>query len=267
MEIYICIVTYFPDKQAISRFKELWSANVNLLIFDNTPTGKDYSWDNIGNKVLSEGKNIGLGRALKKISQEAKSRGATHMLYFDQDIIFDLNTLSWIQTWCKSHEMGENIGLVWFDHTSNEIIPPERSSPYPIKIAVSHSSLINLEAASKIGWHTDRWFLEGIDYDFCFRLVQEGYYLWGVKHCPGIDPISNQPGLHYNDSKGRKRLARIQPISRLWNFWRALMNLAWRALWQGPRSYAYLFIRNVFTYAYDQVWAIFNTYRLRLCKK
>jgi rhamnosyltransferase len=267
MNIYTCIVTYFPDEQAINRFEQLRNANVKLLIFDNTPIGNNFSWDKYGNNVLSEGKNIGLGSALKKISQEAKSRGATHMLYFDQDIIFDLNTLNWIQSWCESHKMGKEIGLVWFCPNTQEWKAPELSNPYPIKIAVSHASLINLEAASLIGWHTDRWFVEGIDYDFCFRLVQAGYALMGVKHCPGIDSISNQPGFHYKDRKGRKRLARILPMSRLGNFWVALLNLSWRALWQGPRSYVYLFIRNIFTNAYDQLWAIFKTFRLRICKK
>jgi hypothetical protein len=97
--------------------------------------------------------------------------------------------------------------------------------------------------------------------------VQNKFQLLGVDHCPGIDPFANQPGIFYTDRKGRKRLVRIQPMKRLWNFWYALLDLTRRSLVQGPRNYAYLFFRNIFTYAYDQISAICWTYWIKLWKK
>jgi rhamnosyltransferase len=134
-------------------------------------------------------------------------------------------------------------------------------------LAISAGSFINLKALDAIGGHTDRWFLEGIDYDFCFRLVQHGYQLFGVDHCPGIDYLANQPGVIRIDNMGNSDLLRIQPMKRLWNFWSALLDLTWRALWEGPRKYAYIFARNILTYAYDQLNSIFWTYWIKLWKK
>jgi rhamnosyltransferase len=189
------------------------------------------------------------------------------MLYFDEDIVFNDNTIVWVQDWFKYHQPDSSVGLIWFNYHFKGVKAPVESRPYPIKIAMSACSLINLQAAKAIGGHTDRWFLEGIDYDFCFRLVQNGFQLVGVDHCPGIDPFVNQPGIFYTDGKGRKRLVRIQPMKRLWNFWYALIDLTWRSLYQGPRKYAYLFFRNIFTYAYDQIRAILWTYWIKLWKK
>ena len=260
------IVTYYPNEATCERIEDLVSKGVSILVYDNTP-GDNFWPHNLSEFIIRTGQNCGLGIALKCIGKAAFQKGFSHLLYFDEDIIFDYGTLDWINRWFNYHRPSEQVGLIWFNYTFRGFNSPENSTAYPIKIAVSASSLVNLKAASDIGWHTDKWFLEGIDYDFCFRLVQGGYKLLGVDHCPGIDPVANQPGIRRIDSKGNKMAVRIQPMKRLWNFWYALLHLTLRALWKGPRSYAYLFFRNIFTYAYDQISAIFWTYRIRLWKK
>ena len=260
------IVTYYPNIETIDRIEMLYENGFDFLIFDNTP-GESFWPINLVQNVIRFGENQGLGIALKCLGQTSFSRGFSHLLYFDQDIVFSFDSLNWIYKWYTHNRPSDWIGLIWFNHLGKKNILPQNSTAYPISVAVSHSSLINLKAASEIGFHTDKWFLEGIDYDFCFRLVQGGYKLLGVDHCPGIDPVANQPGIRRIDSKGNKMAVRIQPMKRLWNFWYALLHLTLRALWKGPRSYAYLFFRNIFTYAYDQISAIFWTYRIRLWKK
>lgn len=260
------IVTYHPSKQTCDRIKMLANENIPFLVYDNTP-GENIWADDLLPFIVRNGINEGLGVALNSLGRAAQQANYTHMLYFDEDIIFDSHSLNWIKEWFKYHQPDINVGLIWFNYTFKGPKRAAFSNAYPIKIAVSASSLINLRAADSIGWHTDRWFLEGIDYDFCFRLVQSGYSLLGVDHCPGIDPVSNQPGIRRLDSNGQIYAVRIQPMKRLWNFWYALLDLTWRAIWQGPRSYAYLFFRNIFTFAFDQVNALFWTYWIKLWKK
>jgi rhamnosyltransferase len=265
-KVVVCIVTYHPSDETINRIGLLASNKIPFMVYDNTP-GADFWPEEMRGRVLRKGENLGLGVAIKALGQAVHQAGYTHMLYFDEDIIFDQGTLNWIHQWYSYHKPESNVGLIWFNYHDKGIQAPEKSPPYPIKIAVSACSLINIEAAASIGFHTDKWFLEGIDYDFCFRLVQGGYRLFGVDHCPGIDPFANQPGIYRVDSKGRNRLVRIQPMKRLWNFWYALLDLTWRSLVQGPRGYAYLFFRNIFTYAYDQINAIFWTCWIKLWKR
>ena len=266
LKLVVGIVTYHPSQQTCERIIMLAEKGIPFLVFDNTP-GENFWPSSIHSNVIRRGLNLGLGVALKALDEAAQQGGHSHMLYFDEDIVFDENTISWIQQWYGYHQPDSRVGLIWFNYNFKGAKAPEESRAYPVKIAMSACSLINLEAASQIGGHTDRWFLEGIDYDFCFRLVQNGFQLLGVDHCPGIDPFANQPGIYYTDKKGRKRLVRIQPMKRLWNFWYALLDLTWRSLIQGPRNYAYLFFRNIFTYAYDQISAICWTYWIKLWKK
>jgi rhamnosyltransferase len=260
------IVTYHPSKETCARIQLLADKQIPFLVFDNTP-GEALWPACYGNRIIRRGENLGLGVALKALDARAFEDSYSHMLYFDEDIVFDESTLSWIHRWYNHHHPGDDVGLIWFDYNEKGEKSPQQSLAYPIKIAVSACSLINLKAANDIGGHTDRWFLEGIDYDFCFRLVQRGYKLLGVDHSPGINPFANQPGIYFTDAKGRRSLVRVQPMKRLWNFWGALLDLGWRALKQGPRSYVYLFYRNIFTYAYDQVSAIVRTYWIWIWKK
>jgi rhamnosyltransferase len=260
------IVTYHPSKQTCDRIQMLADNNISFLVYDNTP-GESFWSGELRPHIIRNGENRGLGKALKNLGIAAKKAGYSHILYFDEDIIFDINSLNWIRDWYLYHKPAVEVGLIWFNYTFKGPQLPESSYAYPIKIAVSASSLINLEAAADIGWHTDRWFLEGIDYDFCFRLVQKDYKLFGVDHCPGIDPVSNQPGIRRINAKGYVYAVRIQPIRRVLNFWYALLDLTRRSIWHGPRNYVYLFLRNILTYAYDQLNAIFWTYWMKLWRR
>ena len=266
LKMVVGIVTYHPSPQTCERIQGLVDRGIAFLVYDNTP-GDNFWPAAIQPHVIRQGVNMGLGVALKALDHAAWDGGYSHLLYFDEDIVFDENTLTWVERWYGYHQPHSQVGLIWFNYHPKGPKLPEEARAYPIKIAVSACSLINVVAAKEIGGHTDRWFLEGIDYDFCFRLVQQGYQLLGVDHCPGIDPFANQPGIFYTDKKGRRRLVRIQPMKRLWNFWSSLLDLTGRALRQGPRKYAYLFFRNIFTYAYDQVKAIVWTFWIQLWKR
>ena len=266
LKLIVGIVTYNPDNQTLQRIKMLLDNGIDFVVVDNTP-GDDFWPMPLRSRVIRDGRNWGLGLGLKKLGEWAVNEKYTHLLYFDQDVIFTVDSLVWIDQWYGYHQPKESVGLVWFNYQNKGVRSPEFSVPYTIKLAISAGSFINLKALDAIGGHTDRWFLEGIDYDFCFRLVQHGYHLLGVDHCPGIDYLANQPGIIRIDNMGNSHLLRIQPMKRLWNFWSALLDLTWRALWEGPRDYAYIFSRNIFTYAYDQLNSIFWTYWIKLWKK
>jgi len=265
-KLVVGIVTYNPDIQTLQRIKMLLDNGFDFLVVDNTP-GDDFWPMQLRSRVIRDGKNWGLGFGLKKLGEWAVNQKYTHLLYFDQDVIFTVDSLAWICRWYGHHQPKESVGLIWFNYQNKGLISPEFSEPYTINLAISAGSFINLKALDAIGGHTDRWFLEGIDYDFCFRLVQNEYHLLGVDHCPGIDYLANQPGVIRIDNMGNSHLLRIQPMKRLWNFWSVLLDLTWRALWDGPRKYAYIFSRNILTYGYDQLNSIFWTYWIKLWKK
>jgi len=266
LKMVVGIVTYHPSPQTCERIQGLFDRGIAFLVYDNTP-GDNFWPAAIQPHVLRRGFNEGLGVALKKLGNCAYDQKYSHMLYFDQDVIFNSRSLDWITHWYEFHIPDKSVGLIWFNYQDQGSCSPEESKPYKIKLAISAGSLINLNALKSLEGHTDRWFLEGIDYDFCFRLVQQGYHLLGVNHCPDIDYLSNQPGIIHRDKFGKSHLLRIQPMMRLWNFWSALLNLSCRALLQGPREYAFIFFRNIFTYAYDQVKAIVWTFWIKVWKR
>jgi len=252
----IGIVTYFPTKETVNRITNLDNLGYSFYVYDNTP-GKDF-WPRYTNgSVLRNGKNNGLGEGLKSLTQIAHDEGWSYLMYFDEDIIFTKETITWVNQWL-CHWKDERVGLYWFNYHPKANKDYQEVAPHHLRVAVSACSLINLKAAKNIGWHTTRWFIEGLDYDFCLRLAQKNWKIMGVNHCPGIDAKSNQPGLKIITNQ-RLRLYRIQPWKRVFTFTWFLINLTWRSLYYPPRIYSYVFFRNIFTYWYDQLHAIFWT--------
>lgn len=234
-------------------------------MFDNTP-GENFWPTAIHPNVIRRGLNLGLGVALKALDEASQQAGYSHMLYFDEDIVFDENTILWIHQWYGHHQPDSRAGLIWFNYHFKGAKAPEKSEAYPIKIAMSACSLINLEAASLIGGHTDRWFLEGIDYDFCFRLVQNGFQLLGVDHCPGIDPFANQPGI-FTRIKGQKTIGSHSADEAVVEFLVCIVRFNVAFFDSRSKKLCISLFRNIFTYAYDQISAICWTYWIRLWKK
>ena len=262
--IAVGIVTYFPSQATKDRISCLDSYGYTFYLYDNTPGGN--FWPKFKNGiVLRNGKNDGLGEGLKSLTQFAHDEGWSYLLYFDEDIIFTKETITWANQWL-CYWKDERVGLYWFNYNPKPNKEYQEVAPYNLRVAVSACSLINLTAAKNIGWHTTRWFIEGLDYDFCLRLAQKNWKIMGVNHCPGVDAKSNQPGLKIITNQGFK-LYRIQPWKRVFTFTWCLINLSWRSLRIPPRIYAYVFFRNIFTYWYDQTYAIFWTKWYKLIRK
>ena len=261
----IGIVTHFPNQDTLDRISMCKAQGLPLYLYDNTPN------DSIKKQAVvtdlnSKGQNNGIGVALYTLTQKAYEDGWEYFLYFDQDVIFSHDTISWIEQWLTHYQPTEKDGLIWFNYKDFGVKDPSMVLPQPIKVAISAGSLFRLSAAKEIGWHTTTWFMEGVDYDFCLRLAQNGFNLLEVKHCPGIDYISHQQGLYRQNKAGKVELVRIQPLKRIVVFTGCLLNLFWRSIQRPPRVYAYVFFRNIFTFWYDQVHGIFWTLWLTVKK-
>lgn len=167
LKLVVGIVTYNPDNQTLQRIKMLLDNGIDFVVVDNTP-GDDFWPMSLRSRVIRDGRNWGLGFGLKKLGEWAVNQKYTHLLYFDQDVIFTLDSLVWIDRWYGLHQPKESFGLIWFNYQNNGVRSPEFSVPYTIKLAISAGSFINLKALDAIGGHTERWFWKELITIFVF---------------------------------------------------------------------------------------------------
>ena len=114
LKLVVGIVTYNPDNQTLQRIKMLLDNGIDFVVVDNTP-GDDFWPISLRSWVIRDGRNWGLGLGLKKLGEWAVNEKYTHLLYFDQDVIFTVDSLVWIDQWYGHHQPKESVGLIWFN--------------------------------------------------------------------------------------------------------------------------------------------------------
>ncbi len=238
----VCIVTYFPSALAVERIQAA-SKQWPIWIFDNTPKGGLCRPWGQEIKLLGTGRNEGLGYAMHTLMKAVRVAGYTKALYFDQDTVFRLSSLAWIQAWLQDREeqISDFALLNFLPSTSGDSTLPGLVKP--TQLMINSGTLFDLAALEKVGYHRSTWFLECVDYELVLRMARAGYRMGAVNGCPGLDHEKEQPSAQIN---------RIYPIMRSLVFVGRLLQLSFSALVFGPRSYAWLFLRNVLTHCVSQ---------------
>lgn len=251
----LAFVTYCPPPDFFTRLGEVLKAAYPVIVLENTPMqspGFEAMMPCGHLTLLHENSNLGLGTGLNRLMKKADELGYAHVLYFDQDTIFSLTSLQFINTWMMLH------GATMKPCSAVQFKTVEAASPtveglHYARLLISSGSMFVIENLAKLGWHDPAFFVEGVDYKFCLDSVSNGFKLSEVTHCPGIDHESPQPG---NRLKifGREYTYRLYPQHRQKQFFLALARLGGIALKRGNVLYACIFFRNILTFVLTQGW-------------
>jgi rhamnosyltransferase len=199
LKCFAIIVTYSPDIEHIkSMVKEILSANISVIIYDNTPISSSSS-DCSGSIselyqqdskvcVIGDGENNGLSIAFNRSIRAAYnfSRNIDGFIFFDQDshvsseklekLILDYKDLIF-----KKIPVGV-IGATPVDsngepyrvrpYFKNEIdLPDEFSS---MSFVISSFSFIPTTTIEKVGYFDERLFIDLVDSEYSFRCQKVG---------------------------------------------------------------------------------------------
>jgi hypothetical protein len=138
---------------------------------------------NTGAIILGNNVNVGLGLAFYEFEQYMNLQGYNYFVYFDQDTIVKEEAWYSILNTYISEYRKNNVGLVYYSN----VIDVES------KIVINSGSLFSMDVLNKIGFHDNSFFVEGIDYEFCFRLNVNNLIISKIE-CEGIDHVSLQDG-------------------------------------------------------------------------
>ncbi|MEM4086812.1 MAG: hypothetical protein QXR34_10750 [Saccharolobus sp.] len=147
-DLVSCIVTYKPNIEHLKLLVDkLNKLDIYTIIFDNTPVnGLDNQIVN-ADRIISLGKNMGIGYAYNTCVKIALELPSKYIIFFDQDTDF---------------------------------LEIPNSNFYLAKYAIGNGMIVKTEIAKEIKFREDL-FLDAIDIEYCTRVRRNGYLILAYK--------------------------------------------------------------------------------------
>ena len=229
----IAIILYKPDHSAYQRIKTAIAEGYFLYIFDNFPNDKtklliEEHKKNI--RYFTFDKNVGIGPALRLMCATAYYKGYQNLLYFDQDTIYNSETLKYIFGYIN--ESSNTINFIRLEKilsvTFRDALTNRKEKQFKkisigkydlnvVDFTISSGTLFSLENLKKVGWHDESYYMDGVDYYICLSAEAVGLKVAEIFNTPGLDHQTEQGNKNYKflfkTYSGRK-----YPIYRIKNY-------------------------------------------------
>ena len=177
------IVTHNPDKDLKRRLNLVTSQAAYVIIVDNGSINASEIIQLKGPKVeiIANKNNPGLATALNQGMKRAEELNFRWVLTLDQDTLIDDNMIDSLINIYHQYPHKEKIGVIGSNARSKISGRPFRFCRHTkkdfikIKTAITAGSLMPLSVYEKVGPFRDKFFIEGIDLEYCLRLRKYGY--------------------------------------------------------------------------------------------
>lgn len=180
MDISAGIVLFNPD---INRLKENISAVIvqctHIYLVDNGSNNIDevkellnqYNQSKIS--ILCNTENQGIAKALNQLTAAAQKGGFEWILTLDQDSVAPSNISEEFEKYTNNLNTGMLCPVIC---DRNKGVVVEAKDGYKeIDECITSGSLLNIKAWSVIGGFDESMFIDGVDFDICYRLRKNGY--------------------------------------------------------------------------------------------
>ncbi len=217
-KIAIGVVTYNPGDNLISRLSLALASGFVLYVFDNSPEDgivQNFCDSKQACRYFSCGKNVGLGFAISTVCAQAYYDSFPALIFFDQDTVFDENTLDFIENfYINNANIASNYSAIVFNSQNSGDCAESNCVFKDVLLARSSGSLFFLENLKKINWHNEKYFVDCVDYEFCLNSNNNNFKIGECSIAPGFDHESEQPDVRYIVF-GKERLLRKYSAKRI----------------------------------------------------
>lgn len=176
------IVLFNPD---LDKLKENIDAVLpqvdHLFVVDNAPQNFDFNimsrWYDASNTnkihYIPNDTNRGIAYALNRGIESAKKCGDEWLLTLDQDSVIPKNLISRYMKAILDHEKcGMVTCKVDYNGVRKETV---QKADEIVDFAITSGALLNIQVCYEIGGYDESMFIDGVDFEYCFRLRENGY--------------------------------------------------------------------------------------------
>lgn len=182
------IVTFNPDfSKTLLNIQNLNLNKVPVLIVDNHSSNFQEIKSKIQkqNFLLENDRNLGLGFALNRGIEYAKENRHTHVWLFDQDSLLESESIRIFLDRVREYETstGASSRVASFGPSIYDIVkarniydlPENASGILNAKFLITSGSLCSLKILNEVGFIRSDFFIDYLDYEWCFRANARGY--------------------------------------------------------------------------------------------
>lgn len=258
-------VTYYPPPDFLARLELLNLLGCKIYLYDNSPEHsliKQQIHKLNCITYVTAGKNLGLGVGLSTICAQAYYDSFLTLLFFDQDTIFNQETIGFVQEFCSGSlkQIQNKYSMVVFGENGHRIedkrtlVLSGKFDLVDVSLAISSGSLFILENLKKIGWHNEKYFVDGVDYEICLKSLANNFKIGKCFNTPGFDHSSEQPDKAYKIF-GASLSLRCYSIFRIIDTTKSNTRLLFSSLKMGQFKFAVSIMRSYAIYAVAQLLA------------
>lgn len=178
-EIVAGIVLYNPNIDRLKEnIKSISKQVKKIIIVDNSSENKQLMnsifLKNTELIYIQNEYNVGLGKALNQILNEAKKLHYNWVITLDQDSICPLNLLDEYSKYLGQDEIGIICPSV-IDERRKYMKITERKKLSWVDMCITSASCTNIKAWEKVGKFDEKLFIDLIDNEFCKRIRINGF--------------------------------------------------------------------------------------------
>ena len=187
------IVCYHPQTSILKKSLDSIAGNVSgIVVIDNGSDNVEeiseccQSHPNV--ELIKNAKNEGIAKALNQIFRRADEMGGDYVLCLDQDSIMPEGMMQTYEKVLRDHSGKERIGILCpriHDRATDRTWPavPDGVQVSKVERCITSGSLNSLQAWKEVGGFDEYLFIDEVDHDYSFQIIQKGY---AILLCPDV---------------------------------------------------------------------------------
>ena len=179
------VVSYHPPADLAEYFPSILAQVDGLVVVDNGSTLEEVASlraasMRYGFCLIENAGNLGVAEALNQAARWARGQGYGWVLFLDQDSRITNAFVDQMFAAWNAHPERERIAAVhprYVDPvTGNEPFVRRANDGGPV-ISMTSGSLLPTWIFDKIGWFASEYFIDCVDFEYCFRIRAAGYLI------------------------------------------------------------------------------------------
>jgi rhamnosyltransferase len=199
------VVTYHPSAAMLKNLPDIFNQADALVIVDNGSSADKLSplramSQALGAQLIENGQNLGVAEALNQGVRWAQSQGYPWVILFDQDSGITEGFIRQLFAAWDRHPQRARVGSMhprYIDpQTTEEMVVPRDRDGGPL-LPMTSGALMPMWIFGKVGWFASEYFIDFVDWEYCFRIRAAGYL---------VADTPQAALLHFPGNPGKKRI-------------------------------------------------------------